>query len=306
MLLKETLAHLFHPRRSNNHRPRILHPRELFNFVGLVIIFSTFVRITAASTSPLGSVLGYAVDIKAQQVVAETNKTRASLGLEPLTLNSSLSEAALSKGQHMLTNQYWSHVAPDGTEPWYFIKNVGYGYTVAGENLARDFQDTPDMISAWMASPTHKANIVNPEYKDIGVAVINGELLGSETTLVVQMFGTLRQEAALVDNKPLVPVANAVDATTEQHTGVMPTMSSVVQTTRTTNYTEEVSVITPLQLTKIVFLSIIVILMFALVYDAIAMRRKQVARTVGDNLGHIMLYLTVAILIIFFKGGVIG
>jgi len=155
MLLKETLAHLFHPRRSNNHRPRILHPRELFNFVGLVIIFSTFVRITAASTSPLGSVLGYAVDIKAQQVVAETNKTRASLGLEPLTLNSSLSEAALSKGQHMLTNQYWSHVAPDGTEPWYFIKNVGYGYTVAGENLARDFQDTPDMISAWMASPTH-------------------------------------------------------------------------------------------------------------------------------------------------------
>jgi len=109
-----------------------------------------------------------------------------------------------------------------------------------------------------------------------------------------------------VDNKPLVPVANAVDATTEQHTGVMPTMSSVVQTTRTTNYTEEVSVITPLQLTKIVFLSIIVILMFALVYDAIAMRRKQVARTVGDNLGHIMLYLTVAILIIFFKGGVIG
>ncbi|PIY80003.1 MAG: hypothetical protein COY80_05235 [Candidatus Pacebacteria bacterium CG_4_10_14_0_8_um_filter_42_14] len=302
MLLRETLAHLFHPRRSNNHRPRILHPRELFNFIGLVIIFSSFVHMTAASTSPLGSVLGYAVDIQAQQVVAETNKTRASLGLEPLTINPSLSAAALAKGQHMLTNQYWSHVAPDGTEPWSFIKNSGYSYTVAGENLARDFQATPEMISAWMSSPTHKANIVNPEYKDIGVAVINGQLLGSETTLVVQMFGTLRQVAGVANKQPLIPVAKADDTATAL-TGVMPVRPSEM---RSTTYTEETNAITPLQLTKIVFLSIIVVLMFALVYDAIVMRRKQVARTVGDNLGHIMLYLTVAILIIFFKGGVIG
>jgi len=303
MLLRETLAHLFHPRRSNNHRPRILHPRELFNFVGIVLIFSSLVHFTAASTSPIGNILGYAVDIQASEVVAETNKTRVAMGLEPLKINQSLSAAALAKGQHMLTNQYWSHVAPDGTEPWSFIKNVNYSYTVAGENLARDFQLTPDMISAWMSSPTHRANIINTEYRDIGVAVINGQLLGSETTLVVQMFGALRQDSVADGNQPLIPVAKASDAITQKPAGVLPPEPRLI---RSTTYTEETNAITPLQITKIVFLSILVILIFALVYDAVVMRRRQVARTVGDNLGHIMLYLTVAILIIFFKGGVIG
>src|SRR5258708_28336998 len=90
----------------------------------------------------------------------------------------------------MFANQFWAHVAPDGTSPWQFFKNAGYQYYSAGENLARDFSNTSDMMAAWMASPTHRANIVNGRFREIGVAVVDGRLLGSDTTLVVQLFGT--------------------------------------------------------------------------------------------------------------------
>ena len=90
----------------------------------------------------------------------------------------------------MFTDQYWAHTAPDGTEPWTFMHQMGYQYVVAGENLARDFGQTDEMVSAWLASPTHRANIMNPKYQEIGIAVIDGVLEGYETTLVVQMFGT--------------------------------------------------------------------------------------------------------------------
>ena len=81
---------------------------------------------------------------------------------------------------------------PNGETPWQFIKGEGYEYSVAGENLAKGFNDENNMMNAWLNSPAHKANIAKAEYTDIGVAVIDGELGGQNVTLVVQVFGKVK------------------------------------------------------------------------------------------------------------------
>jgi len=90
---------------------------------------------------------------------------------------------------HMITNNYWVHYAPDGTTPWLFIVSSGYQYKTAGENLAKGFDTSSGVVAGWMESPTHKANVLG-DYTDVGFAVTNGILMGSETTLIVAMYGT--------------------------------------------------------------------------------------------------------------------
>jgi uncharacterized protein YkwD len=198
MKLFKTLAHLYHPRRSNNHRARILHPEVIGIFS--LLIFGFFTSIYASTRLPgrLGNVLGYASNISPGDVIAQTNQQRTANGLSELRHNDRLSAAAAGKAQDMFSKQYWAHTSPDGTQPWAFIKNAGYSYQVAGENLARDFSETGEMMGAWMGSPTHRANILNTKYSEIGVAVVNGTLEGVETTLVVQMFGAPRTAVAQV------------------------------------------------------------------------------------------------------------
>ncbi len=222
--LRETLAHLFHPRRSNNHRSRLLHNDALVIFCALIIGFAIFTTIIPTLNPRMGYILGYATDISIQDVVAQTNAQRASVGLQPLTLNTTLSNAAAGKAQDMFTKQYWAHTSPDGVEPWAFISGAGYSYVAAGENLARDFLHTSDMLAAWMASPTHKANIVNAKYEEIGVAVVNGSLDGVETTLVVQMFGKPQDSVEQTASVITTQAANTANpAIVEEETPVQPT-----------------------------------------------------------------------------------
>lgn len=188
--LHGTLRRLLHPHESNNFRPRLLHPEWMLalSVLAFVAVFSLGLLNKSAGVRG-GVILGYATNITVDQVVAQTNQQRAAVGLQPLAYSGVLSAAAQSKADDMFSNNYWAHVSPSGKQPWDFIHEAGYSYSAAGENLARDFYETGTMMGAWMASPTHKANIVNSKYTQIGVAVVNGTLQGTETTLVVQMFG---------------------------------------------------------------------------------------------------------------------
>jgi hypothetical protein len=109
----------------------------------------------------------------------------------------------------MFKNNYWAHVAPDGTEPWDFILGENYDYIYAGENLAKNFSTSGDVVEAWYNSPSHKENLINKNYTEMGFAVVDGKLNGYETTLVVQMFGKPRlpvQTAEVPEGKPAVEV----------------------------------------------------------------------------------------------------
>jgi hypothetical protein len=138
---------------------------------------------------PQGNVLRVSYSITTQDIITQTNDQRGKNGLGALRSNGPLTVAAQLKGQDMLAKGYWAHVSPDGKEPWYWIIKSGYNYNRAGENLAKDFRDTSSTVTAWMNSPGHRANILNPNYKDIGVAVVSGPFNGYDTVIVVQMFG---------------------------------------------------------------------------------------------------------------------
>lgn len=181
----DSFSHVFLPRFSNNQRPKILHPAGLSVLVGIFLLnYSLRTLITFIPNL----VLGYASSVSVEEVITMTNAERAKSGLTSLSQNPQLTQAAMAKASDMFLQDYWAHVSPTGVQPWKFIKDTGYVYRHAGENLARDFSNTPDVLNAWLASPTHKDNLLNGNYTDIGVAVVDGSLGGVETRLVVQMF----------------------------------------------------------------------------------------------------------------------
>jgi len=178
---------LFIPHEHNNHRANLLKPAFLGLFIALYVLNQSLIK-TLSIVRP--GILGYSSEITAQKVLDQTNQVRQKAGLTLLSYNSTLSKSASAKAADMFANNYWAHNSPSGKSPWDFFKQNGYEYSVAGENLAKDFYDTDTMMKAWMNSPTHKANIVNSKYQEIGIGVVNGVLNGVKTTLVVQHFGT--------------------------------------------------------------------------------------------------------------------
>lgn len=328
--LLRVIKHLFHPQRSNNHRPQFLHPKPVL-FLSLIAIgFYQLVGLLSTVHPVSGSILGYASNITVAQVVEFTNSQRAASGLGALTYNNQLGQAAIAKAQNMFSEGYWAHTSPTGTEPWDFIKSTGYRYKIAGENLARDFDSTGPMVHAWMNSPTHRANIMNPRYEEIGIAVVDGLLNGVETTLVVQMFGAPETQVAV--RQPSVTVPAVVTATpvpiNQEEPQVAATSESIEQSgleregetqVEQLDTTEVLSgsvipqgslsngiLFSPQHVLKAFFLSIILILLTVLVYDAIVAGHKDSVRLVGKNVAHIMLFVSVLYLIIALKGGVVG
>jgi len=128
--------------------------------------------------------------VTSNRIIELSNKARQANGLPVLMRNSALDNSAMLKAKDMLARNYFAHNCPsDGTEPWEWFRQAGYNYTYAGENLAMNFTEAEDAMDAWLASPTHKANIMNNNYKEIGVAVLVGMIDGKQTTIVVQHFG---------------------------------------------------------------------------------------------------------------------
>jgi len=181
------LFSLFLPGRHNYYRARLLHLPVLAMMVFVFLLFHTSFSLLALSRP---AVLGYSSEITPAKIIELTNKEREKNGLGLLKNNSLLNEAARRKAADMFAFDYWAHESPTGRKPWDFFKEVHYDYVYAGENLARDFYRSEAVVAAWMASPTHRENILNGKYQEIGVAVVDGVLNGVETTLVVQLFGT--------------------------------------------------------------------------------------------------------------------
>jgi|GEM_PF-4427035 len=129
--------------------------------------------------------------ISVQDFLAETNTDRIANGLAPLQLNVQLVNAAQAKAHDMIINHYWDHFRPsDHKAPWDFITEAGYTYHYAGENLARGFKTAHGVTTAWMASPAHRANLLSPNFKDVGFATIMGtDDQGNPALYTVQLFG---------------------------------------------------------------------------------------------------------------------
>jgi hypothetical protein len=124
-----------------------------------------------------------------QKIINYINQERVKAGLDQLEVSKLLSEAAEMKAEDMLGNDYFAHTSPAGIDPWHWFKEVGYNYKYAGENLGMDFTTAMSVHNAWMDSPTHRENILSPNYKEVGVAVLDGIIDKQETKVAVQSFG---------------------------------------------------------------------------------------------------------------------
>jgi uncharacterized protein YkwD len=136
--------------------------------------------------------LAFASEINPKNVLKSINTERTNRGLSSLKEDSNLDFASTLKTKDMLNRDYFDHYA-NGLTPWDFFRIADYDYLYAGENLAMDFVTSEGMVKAWMNSPKHRENILNPDYADIGIVIVKGEYNDNgktrQTIMVTNMFG---------------------------------------------------------------------------------------------------------------------
>ncbi|MDD4900773.1 MAG: CAP domain-containing protein [Patescibacteria group bacterium] len=132
--------------------------------------------------------LAYLSAITPEKLIELTNRIRLNQGMESLTANQLLTQAAIQKGETILDSNIFNHTI-DGKRFSSWIRDTGYNYSYVGENLAIDFATSEGVLEAWENSPLHKKNLLSPYYKEIGIATIPGKFQGQDTMVVVQVFG---------------------------------------------------------------------------------------------------------------------
>ncbi|MBD3920210.1 SCP-like extracellular [Paenibacillus sp. PR3] len=132
---------------------------------------------TGTSTGGTGTSTGTntSTSTYAQQVVTLVNQERAKAGLSALTTDSLLNTVAYDKAKDMAVNNYFSHTSPTYGSPFDMMTAYGVKYSYAGENIAAGQKTPQEVMNAWMNSAGHKANILSPNFKKIGVGYYNGE-----------------------------------------------------------------------------------------------------------------------------------
>lgn len=181
----------FIPGDYNDNRPKILQPKQLTIIVILLLLLKV-------------SLVGYVFTVYqnkaemsatiANQVLILTNEARVASGAEKVSLDPHLTQAAQLKAEDMVINNYFSHTSLDGRKPWDFVSRSLYPYLLVGENLGMNFMTGGDVHSALMASPSHRRNLLNPKYTDIGIYVMSGSINGQETNILVQIFAYKKTE----------------------------------------------------------------------------------------------------------------
>lgn len=319
MSFAAALIHYFYPVHTNDHKPKLLHTPVLLFLSLLLLSYQVLLQIAPQVGV---SILGYAANIPPAEVINLTNIKRQEVGVGKLEVSPLLEQAARNKGLHMLENDYWAHIAPDGTEPWAFFINSGYKYKYAGENLARDFANPSSAVDAWMASPSHRDNLLSGKYTQIGVAVVEGDMNGVDTTIIVQLFGT-----PVGDLSTGVPIA---EASTRENTAfdrnvvaaeeITPTITPVITPQPTvTPIPVNVSgnldegsggsgilsnlTISPFESTKSLSAFTITLLLGVFTVDGIVVAKKKLPRVGGRTVAHIAFLGMILAIILIARAG---
>jgi uncharacterized protein YkwD len=184
---------IHHKKRTGHHHKQSKHYAKAYlPYLPMLAIIGLGFVLNSLWPQPGGGVLAYATSMSANDLLQETNEERQTAGQSTLTINSRLSNAAQAKANDMAQRGYWSHVTPEGVEPWHFVRGAGYDYQAAGENLAYGFLTSAATVTGWMNSPGHRANILNSGYQEVGFGIANaGNYQGNgPETIVVAMYGT--------------------------------------------------------------------------------------------------------------------
>lgn len=198
----------FVPHEHNDYKPHILRSKATIFIAGLIVL-AEFAFL--AQTFIFAPGRGFLAQILESILIEETNASRLADSISILKFNPLLSAAASAKAQDMAEKSYFAHTSPEGVTPWHWLDEVGYKYSYAGENLAINFSDSKDVFDAWMNSPSHRENILNNHFTEIGIGMANGIYQNKETVFIVQFFGKpFEKEIAAA---PVVPAKSKVAIT---------------------------------------------------------------------------------------------
>lgn len=177
-------------RRSGHHQKRSKNFANTYlPYLPMTIIL--FISVMVSGYSPKRGTLAYATNLSSETLLSATNIEREKNGKSDLAINNQLAKAAQAKANDMTTKNYWSHNTPDGQEPWVFIKDAGYSYLKAGENLAYGFASSDDAITGWMNSPKHRDNLLDKDFTEVGFGYANSSNYNKagQETVIVAMYG---------------------------------------------------------------------------------------------------------------------
>lgn len=301
--MRQLFRHLFTPHHTNNQRAKILHSQSIFFVVALLLIGSFSIGLVRNTSK---SVLGISASISSQDLLLYTNEARQQAGLPPLQLNQELQQAAAGKAEDMFTKNYWAHVSPSGVTPWDFIRNAGYNYEYAGENLARGYTTAQSVVAAWMASPEHRANILSPHYTDVGFAVAQGTLTGEpDTVLVTEEFGS----TAATTQQTVPPLVRQAAAATKQVQASAPAapVASLTGTPKPQTMTSLTAkpLVDSQKATQAIGITLLSIFIAVIIFDMLYIERRKIIRIAGHNIDHIIFFVTIIIIAILLGQGVI-
>ena len=180
-----------HKRHGTHHRVGKHYLKAYWPYVPMVAIVMIGLFFGSPKQDAPG-VLAYATEISSSELLQATNNNRLAKNKPTLSLNPKLSEAATTKAQDMADRNYWSHNTPDGKAPWHFIDTAGYSYKKAGENLAYGFTTSADTVNGWMNSPTHRDNMLDDSFTEVGFGFVNASDYNEsgKETIVVAMYAS--------------------------------------------------------------------------------------------------------------------
>lgn len=284
----------FIPHRDTHQKAHLLSWEALLIYVLLFIFLQVGFSLVSYAKPGL---LGISSNIDQKKLIELTNIERAKKGLGPVVENEALDKAAYLKGMNMFEENYWSHFAPSGKSPWDFILGSGYKFTYAGENLAKNFYNSSDVVEAWMNSPTHRDNLLNGKYKDIGIAVVEGTLDGVQTTLVIQEFGTTEVIPA---QNPQVNVSGK-QVLVPQQDYQKPTLVAAVQQTQAPIK----ALIDPYIFTKSAGVGVVSVIVVLLFIDALVLKKRGIIRPLSHHIAHLAIVSLAATLMVVSGPGAI-
>ncbi len=209
--MRASLKQFFIPHVGNNYHPHILHGKRVL-FYGALGIMVKAIAVATILLMPLQVLVVPEVVVdQERRIIALTNEIRLREGVDPVVYHEKLHISSFLKAEDMVEGSYFEHVSPAGKHLSNFLKDAAYDFSVAGENLAVGFATPEDVVTAWVESPTHFTNLIDPDFKDIGVGSRIGLYQSVPSIYIAEHFGNPRptevgeQSVLDIDNKSTDP-----------------------------------------------------------------------------------------------------
>ena len=198
----QRLKDAFIPHEGNNYHPHVLHTKRAVLYAGVSLAVKIGAIVFVLALPKEAFLLPDVLLEQKKELAILVDNVRKDRNLSVLSTSGKLEQSSQLKASDMVAQQYFSHTTPDGRGFSSFLKEVGYDYTVAGENLAMGFSSPKAVVDAWIASPLHYKNLADQEFNEQGLGIDSGVYEGKDTIFIAHHFGKPKQYVTTAQAQP--------------------------------------------------------------------------------------------------------